>query len=118
MLILYILDMLSSPNASEEVSVVDRSSGLADALLFCDGSSTLIGSTVQVLKKVRHSSSAQRQPFLSIETRKRKFGKSDESSGNLQEINELIKYCRQLTIKCQTIGKHEKGGEHAKFAGE
>ena len=79
---------------------------------------TLIVSTVQVLKKVRHSSSAQRQPFLSIETRKRKFGKSDESSGNLQEINELIKYCRQLTIKCQTIGKHEKGGEHAKFAGE
>ena len=79
---------------------------------------TLIVSTVQVLKEVRHSSSAQRQPFLSIETRKRKFGKSDESSGNLQEINELIKYCWQLTIKCQTIGKHEKGGEHAKFAGE
>ena len=80
---------------------------------------TLIGSTVQVLKEVRNSSSAQRQPFLSIETRK--FGKSDESSGNLQKINELIKYCWQLTIipiKCQTIGKHEKGGEHAKFAGE
>ena len=75
-------------------------------------------STVQVLKEVRHSSPAQRQPFLSIETRKRKFGKSDESSRNLQEINELIKYCRQLTIKCQTIGKHEKGSEHAKFAGE
>ena len=79
---------------------------------------TLIGSTVQVLKKVRHSSSAQRQPFLSIETRERKFGKSDESSRNLQEINELLKYCRQLTIKCQTIGKHEKDSEHAKFAGE
>ena len=40
MLILYILDMLSSPNASEEVSVVDRSSGLADALLFCESHPT------------------------------------------------------------------------------